>query len=258
MDLELTDRVAFIAGSSRGIGLAIADAFLRERAKVVITGRDGERLAAAKRSLIESHDPHRIMAIEGDLTVSQDIDRSLRKTADEFGSLDAVVANIGSGTAPAGWDLSKDDWNAVLETNLLGSMVLASRAIPFLQSSPAGSLTFISSIAGLEAIGAPVAYGAAKAALVSAMKSLARMLGPMGLRVNAVAPGNVLFAGGTWEAKLADRREFFQDYIKSEVSLQRFGSPEEIANVVVFAASARAAFMTGSCLVVDGGQTHGF
>jgi 3-oxoacyl-[acyl-carrier protein] reductase len=90
------------------------------------------------------------------------------------------------------------------------------------------------------------------------MKSLSRLVGPQGVRVNAVAPGNVLFPGGTWERRLAERREFFEQYIQSEVPLQRFGRPEEIADAVVFLASERASFITGACLVMDGGQTRSF
>jgi 3-oxoacyl-[acyl-carrier protein] reductase len=256
MDLELRDRVVLVAGSSQGIGLAIARAFLRERAKVVITGRGRDRLEKARESLCEEADSARILAIQGNLTVPEEIDRSLEKATSAFGGLNAVVANVGSGTARGGWDLVSADWGSVLQTNLQGSMLLASKSIPLLKSGQAGSLTFIASIAGLEAINAPVTYAAAKAGLLSAMKSLARLLGPEGVRVNAVAPGNVLFPGGTWEAKLKERRDFLENYIQTEVPLQRFGSPEEIADAVVFIASARASFMTGTCVVVDGGQTR--
>src|SRR5262249_49485192 len=95
-----------------------------------------------------------------------------------------------------------------------------------------------------------------KAAVLSYGKNLARQLGPQGVRVNCVAPGNILFPGGSWEKKFAQQREHFQRYIETEVPLQRFGSPEEIADVVVFLASDRAAFVTGACVVADGGQTR--
>jgi 3-oxoacyl-[acyl-carrier protein] reductase len=88
------------------------------------------------------------------------------------------------------------------------------------------------------------------------MKSLSRLAGRDGVRINAVAPGNVLFPGGSWERKLAERREFFEQYVRTEVPLQRFGRAEEIADAVVFLASERASFVTGACLVVDGGQTR--
>ena len=225
---------------------------------MVITGRNLQSLEKASALLTAEADPQRVLSIQGDMTDSTDIRRALDETVATFGGIDAVVANVGSGTARGGWELTLDDWQSVLNINLLGGMVLASAALPHLIARGGGSLTFTSSIAGCEAINAPVTYSAAKAAVQSAMKSLSRLVGPQGVRVNAVAPGNVLFPGGTWERKLAERGEFFQRYIQSEVPLQRFGRPEEIADVVVFLASERASFTTGACLVVDGGQTRSF
>jgi len=258
MNLELNDKVAFIAGSSRGIGLAIARAFLNEGARVVITGRNLEPLAKASKLLAEQANSHSILSIQGDMTDPIEIQRALDETESTFGGIDTVAANLGSGSAKGGWELDLEDWHSVLNVNLLGSMSLASAALPRLIARGGGSLTFTSSIVGCEAISAPVTYSAAKAAVQSAMKCLSRLVGPHGVRVNAAAPGNVLFPGGSWENKLAERREFFEQYINSEVPLQRFGRPEEIADAVVFLASARASFITGACLVVDGGQTHSF
>jgi 3-oxoacyl-[acyl-carrier protein] reductase len=258
MDLGLHDKVAFIAGSSRGIGLAIARAFLREGAKAVITGRNTAPLEEAKSLLVTESGVQRVLSIQGDMTDPADIQPALAETVAAFGGIDAVVANVGSGTARDGWELTLDDWQSVLNINLLGSMALASAALPHLIARGGGTLTFISSIVGCEAINAPMTYSAAKAAIQSAMKSLSRLVGPHGVRVNAVAPGNVLFPGGSWERRLAEQREFFEQYIRSEVPMQRFGRPEEIADAVVFLASERASFITGACLVVDGGQTRSF
>lgn len=256
MDFGLHDKVAFIAGSSRGIGFAIARTFLREGASIVITGRNAESLENARVLLTAEADVRRVLSVRGDMTNLPDIRHALDEVLSVFNRIDAVVANVGSGTARDGWDLDLDDWQAVLQTNLLGSMVLASAGLPHLIARGGGSLTFVSSIAGYESINAPVTYSAAKAAVQSAMKGLSRLVGCHGVRVNAVAPGNVLFPGGSWDRKLTERREFFEQYIRSEVPLQRFGRPEEIADAVVFLASERASFITGACLVVDGGQTR--
>ena len=256
MNLGLDGKAAFIAGSSRGIGRAIARAFLREGARVAISARDAVTLAKTSAELSSEFSPQHVLSIKADLTDREDIERALGEAVSVFGGLDAVVANVGSGTARGGWELNLQDWESALKENLLGSMVLASHALEHLIARGGGSLTLISSIAGCEAISAPVTYSAAKAALLNAMKNLSRLAGPRGVRVNAVAPGNVLFAGGSWERKLADRPEFFEEYIRNEVPLQRFGRPEEIADSVVFLASERASFITGSCLVVDGGQTR--
>ena len=151
--------------------------------------------------------------------------------------------------------MTSDDWCSVLNTDLLGGMLLSTAAFPHLISGGGGSFTFMSSISGCEASDAPVTYSAAKAGVQSAKKSLARLLGPHRVRVNAVAPGNVVFPGESWERKMTEQRECWEQYIQSEVPLQRFGHPEEIADAVVFLASQRASFISGACLVVDGGQT---
>ena len=238
--------------------MAIAQAFLYEGAKVVITGRHAESLGEASALLASEGKAKHVLSVRGDMTSPADIQYALDEAISAFGVIDTVIANVGNGTAPSGWDLKLNDWQSALNSNLLAGMALASAVLPRLIARGGGSLTFISSIAGCEAIDAPVTYSAAKAAIRSAMKSLSRLVGPQGVRVNAVAPGNVLFPGGSWERKLAERRESFEQYIQSEVPLQRFGRPEEIANAVVFLASERASFITGACLVVDGGQTRSF
>ena len=225
---------------------------------MVVTGRDVRCLEEAARGLGAAADGQRVLAVPGDMTELSGVQEAFERTMAAFGKLDIVVANVGSGTAPAGWQLSREDWQAVLDANLLGGMVLATEALARMLEEQRGSLVMVSSIAGSEAIGAPAPYSAAKAALQSAVKNLSRMAGPHGVRVNAVAPGNVLFPGGSWEKKLAERGEFFKDYIQREVPLKRFGVPREIADTAVFLASERASFVTGACWVVDGGQTRSF
>ncbi len=119
-----------------------------------------------------------------------------------------------------------------------------------------GSIVLVASIVGLESTRAPLPYSAAKAAMVSYGKNLARQVGPFNVRVNSVAPGNILFPGGSWERHLAERRDEVLREIEAEVPLGRFGRAEEVADLIVFLSSDRAAFITGSCLVADGGQTR--
>ncbi len=254
MDLGLRDRTVFVAGSSRGIGFSIAESFLDEGARVVVTGRARESLDRAGAALGEGRSDC-LLAVETDLTNEAEIERALDSTREAFGPVDIVVANVGDGRGTSGWDVGRDEWDVALERKLLGSLAVARWSMPDLIAKR-GSLVMISSIAGTEGIRAPMAYAAAKAALNSAVGSLARSVGPQGVRVNAVVPGNVLFPGGTWETKVEQRPEFWRAYVEREVPLERFGRPEEIAQAVVFLASERASFITGAALVVDGGQTR--
>lgn len=256
MELGLHNKTVLISGSSQGIGLAIAIAFLKEGANVVITSRDADKVEAVAGKLTAQFGDNRVVSFIGDMTKDDDIDNAINKVIKIFGSIDTVIANIGNGSSKQGWELERSDWQNMMDLNFLGAMSLCKYVIPHMQKSEDASITFISSIAGCEAISAPIPYSAAKAALQHAAKNLSRQLAPQGIRVNTVAPGNVLAPGGTWERKLAEDPVGVESYISKEVPLGRIGKAEEIADSVVFLASQRASFVTGSLLVVDGGQSH--
>ena len=256
MDLHLEDKVVLVAGSSRGIGLATVRAFLAEGCRTVITGRDSIALTQARASLESEFNPERVMACEGDLCDSGVIKTVLASVSDRWGPLDCLVANVGSGRGPIGWDLQESDWHGLFEENLSCTYRLVQQVLPAMIRSRQGSIVLIASIVGLESTRAPLPYSAAKAAIVSYGKNLARQLGPFNVRVNSVAPGNILLPGGSWERHLAERRDEVLRQIEAEVPLQRFGRAEEVADLIVFLSSDRAAFITGSCMVADGGQTR--
>ncbi len=258
MELGLKDKVAFVAGSSRGIGKAIAEGFLKEGARVVVTGRDKGTLQTTVGELKKRYSPENILGLSGDLSDTEKIKGHLGQTIKIFGALDIVVANIGSGRAKPGYDLPDSEWDRLLSINLIINIRIVREAIPYLIKNGKGSIIITASIAGLETLGAPVAYEAAKAALISTAKNLSYKLAKYKIRVNCVAPGNILFPGSTWDLKLKEDKKATMDYITTNVPLKRFGTPEEIANIVVFLASDKASFVTGSCVVADGGQTRGF
>ena len=258
MDLELHDQVAFIAGSSRGIGKAIARRFLREGARVVISGREETALAQCETELASDFPAARIMQVKGDLTQLPAIREALAQVRERWGRLDALVANIGSGRGDPGWQIDPATWAQAFETNFHSAVRIATEALEPMLAAKGGSIVVVSSIAGVEASPAPLPYSSAKAALIAFTKNLARQVAGSGVRINVVAPGNILFEGGSWAPHLETRRDEVLKYIAGEVPMQRFGTPEEIADLAVFLSSARASFITGGCFVADGGQTRTF
>ena len=266
MNLNLTDQVAFIAGSSRGIGRAIAAALLAESANIVITGRDRDALTRTHNELATPDNHHRILAITGNFSDPATIDDAYQRTVKHFGRLDHLVANLGTGSGKPGWQQNESEWTRLFDANFFASVRLAQAAIPHLSPAagerpthsapPNRSILFISSITAVEATPSPLPYSAAKAALTNYAKNLSRLLAPERIRVNTLCPGNIFFPGGSWERHLSNRRVDVEQMLTTEVPQNRFGSPEEIASLAAFLCSPAAAFSTGSTYIIDGGQTR--
>jgi 3-oxoacyl-[acyl-carrier protein] reductase len=255
MDLGLKDKCVFVAGSSRGIGKGIAAAFLNEGARALITGRDAGSVSETISELSAGR-RDRVMSFAGDLSAPQVLAAAKRQVMEHWGAVDCLVCNIGSGSARTGWNLDREDWNAAFDINFWATVGLVKAFVPDMVEARRGAIVMVSSIAGIESLGAPLPYGAAKAAIERYSKDLSRLVGQFGIRVNTLAPGNILFPGGNWQMKLDADSEKVSSMIAREVPLQRFGTPEEIGAAAVFLASKQAMFITGACLVVDGGQTR--
>jgi 3-oxoacyl-[acyl-carrier protein] reductase len=258
MDLGLQGHRVIVSGATRGIGLAIARRFAREGAHVLVTGRGAADLKTAVQ-LIEADAPAvHVLAIGGDMTDREAIASACDAAERTWGGIDVAVANVGSGAWPPLFDATERDWSSALQVNLLAAVELARAVVPGMQRRRRGAFLAIASIAGLEAVAAPLPYVAAKSALLAFSKNLARSVAADGVRVNVLSPGNVLVPGGAWARRLDADVARTTAYIESEVPMRRFGRPEEVADVAVFACSDRASFMTGACLVADGGQTRGW
>lgn len=256
MDLGLKNRVALVAGSSRGIGLAIAAALLREGARVMVSGRNAESLREAEIRLARESGADSLKSFCGDLTESADIEKCVQQVEKDWGPVRLLVANVGGGSGARGLQADDADWESQLRTNLLGSVRVVRACVPGMAKAGGGSIVLIGSIAGLEAGPAPLGYSAAKAAVTAFGTALARELAPQLIRVNVVAPGNILFPGGGWAQKQAADPESVARYISAEVPMRRFGTPEEVAGVVTFLASDAATFVAGAVVTVDGAQTR--
>ena len=255
MNLALKDRRIFVTGSSRGIGRGIAEAFLAERARVAVSGRDRVAVRRLLKEWTPKYGAEQLLGCAGDLTASTDIHRALNRIEKTWGGLDVLVLNLGSGRSVPGL-AAAEEWHRVLGLNLVAAMETLRLAMDLLSRGKQPAVVFVGSIAGLESLGAPMPYGAAKAALRHAMKAAAQQLASMGIRVNMVAPGNIIFPGGTWDRKMTEAPEATAAMLESQVPLQRFGTIEEVAACVLFLASHQASFITGACLTVDGGQTR--
>ncbi|MEQ9728062.1 SDR family NAD(P)-dependent oxidoreductase [Pseudomonas sp. WHRI 8822A] len=247
MDLELTGKVALVTGSSSGIGFAIAQQLALEGCHVVLNGRDPERLQAAQKQIVGSSS---VLADVRDPDACQVL---VQRVLEQHGRLDVLVCNVGSGASVPPGKETPAEWHRVLALNLYSTTQAVWAATEELVASR-GNVICISSICGIEALGCPVAYAAAKAAVESFVRNSARSLGKHGVRINSIAPGNILFDGSVWERKLKENRDAVQSMLQRDVALARLGSPQDVARLAAYLASPLGGFITGATYVVDGGQ----
>ena len=251
MNLNLKNKNVVIFGGSYGIGISITKGFLGEFANVHMISRSFE---SENFNLLKSEFPNsNLYYYSCDASNQNDIKNislDLLKNCDNI--IDVLILNIGNGKGKNEILENDTEWNQIWDLNF-NTVLYPLRE--FLENiANEGSITIISSIAGLENINAPNAYAVAKSAIITLSKNLSKKLAPK-IRINTIAPGNIFVKDGTWDLKMNLNPEITSQMLIEKVPLQRFGLPEEISDLVLFISSNRASFITGSCIVIDGGQT---
>ena len=237
--------VAVVTGAARGIGLAIARWFLAEGRRVALLDIDETTLRRTEREL---NDPARVLALYCDVSDPQQVASAIDKVVASFGRIDALVNNAGVAIFKPILETTFEEWRHVLSTNLEGVFLCTQACAPVMLRNGGGAVVNIASISGLRASTLRVAYGTSKAAIIHLTKQQAVELGTLGIRVNAIAPGPV----DTEMAKLVHSVAIRSDY-HDVIPLNRYGTPEEMADVVGFLCSSAASYVNGQILGVDGG-----
>lgn len=238
------DKKVFIAGGTGGIGRSIATLFADQGATVFIHGRDNGKFAG-------------FVGITQEINNEDDAIKVIDEALRFLENIDIFVSVIGSGKSGATALLSQEEWQQVLMQNFLSTTLLIKAASSHLKGTDP-NIVVIGSIAGVERLKAPVGYTVAKSALNAYVHSSAPEFAKKGVRINIVHPGNIYFKGGRWEEIKKQDEEGTFKYINEAVPQKRFGKPEEVASAVLFLSSPQAKFITGSSLIIDGGQHVSF
>jgi 3-oxoacyl-[acyl-carrier protein] reductase len=254
MNLELTGKRALITGATRGIGRAIAERLASEGCALAICARDGDEVEHAAGELRGRGVAVHAAAV--DVTDAPALERFVNDAGEALGGIELLVANAGGSAGGERLDdAGAEDWRTTFDVNVVHAAVAARAATPLMRVAGGGAMVFIASISGLRP--QPRAqYAAAKAAEIHLATSLARELGPDGIRVNALSPGSILFPGGGWDRRRASDPEEFEQWVRDEFPLGRLGHVEEVADVACFLLSARASWISGTNVVVDGAQNQ--
>ena len=252
MDLKLNGKVVLITGSSRGIGFATAKAFAAEGCRIMMSARSPEQLRDAELALKTAG--ALVAAHAADVGDPSGAARLIEATVATYGGIDVLVNNVGGGGGGARIvDSSDEDWRGALERNLVQTVRMMRLALPNMKGRPGAAVINIASISGwTPQLAMSGQYGAAKAALIFDTERWALEFVPHGIRVNTVSPGSILVDGNGWDRYRLANPAYYEDYVRHGFPMGRLGTAEEVADVIVFAASPRAHWINGRNIPVDG------
>ena len=256
MDLELTDKVVLVTGSSRGLGFASAKALAAEGCRVAICARGAERLAEAAAELERTAGrADRVLAVRANMADADAVSTIVNRTTETFGGLDILVNNVGRAGGVGIVETTDVEWRAAFDETLYPAIRASRLAVPHMRHRGSGVIIMIASIWGRES-GGRMTYNAVKAAEISLAKSMAQALASDNIRVNSVAPGSISFPGGSWYRREQDDPEGTAEFVRQNLPFGRFGRTEEVGAVVAFLASSRASWVSGASITVDGCQSR--
>ena len=260
MDLRLSGKTAIVTGSSRGLGLASARALVAEGCRVCLSARGAEaleRAAAELRGTLKAGPgaSDSVIAVAADLSTPEGPQAIVDATLKAFGGIDILVNNVGTAKGADIVATSDAEWQEAFDHTLYPAIRMSRLVVPHMRARGSGSIVMIASIWGRES-GGRMTYNAVKAAEISLAKSMAQQLAKDDIRVNSVAPGSILFPGGSWDKRQQADPDGIAAFIRAELPFGRFGRPEEVGAAVAFLASSRASWISGSSLPVDGCQSR--
>jgi len=255
MDLQLNGKTAVVTGSSKGLGFASAKALAAEGCRVCICARGEASLAEAAAELRKVASSEAVLAVTADLSTAGGAEKVVNAALQKFGAIDILVNNVGAAKGAGIVDTPDAVWQEAFDQTLYSAIRMSRLVVPHMKKQGSGSIVMIASIWGRES-GGRMTYNAVKAAEISLAKSMAQQLAGDGIRVNSVAPGSILFPGGSWDKRQQADPAGIAEFVRNELPFGRFGRADEVGAAVAFLASPRASWISGSSLPVDGCQSR--